>query len=77
MGGIPKLRKFLKANYTPNDYLKQVLQSYDIHEPEKFAKDQLSLDQAKQIVINAQIALRKSNFSIWRLSGQLQALPHH
>lgn len=43
------------ANYTPQDYLKQVKTEYDITEDiTKYHED-----QARQIVINAQIALRK------------------
>jgi len=43
------------ANYTPEDYLKQLNSEYNLTDE----ITQYNIDQARQVVINAQIALRK------------------
>ncbi|WP_187477752.1 Pycsar system effector family protein [Amniculibacterium sp. G2-70] len=57
------------ANYTPEEYLKQLKTEYNLND--EITK--YNIDQARQVVINAQIALRKfklfnSAFK-WTISG--------
>ena len=59
------------ANFTPEEYLKQLNSEYKLEESE--TKSKYNLDLSRQVVINAQIALRKFKlFNIalkWTIAG--------